>query len=106
MCVKERRVRVDEARDRLQTKTKHYNKICNLIIYIMAPTALFKNLERLLCLARQFIICVSNKDKRINELDIKSPKAKNTARIFLRLNNSKIALTLVQLRGMKTVQKS
>ena len=25
MCVKERRVRVDEARDRLQTKTKHYD---------------------------------------------------------------------------------
>jgi len=49
---------------------------------------------------------VSNKDKGIDELDIKTPKAKNTARIFLQLNDSKIALRLVPLRGMKTVQKS
>ena len=35
------RVRVDEARDRLQTKTKHYNMIFSSVIYIMALTALF-----------------------------------------------------------------
>ena len=34
MCVEVGRVRVDEAHDRLQTKTKHYNNIT-------APTALF-----------------------------------------------------------------
>ena len=28
------RVRVDEARDRLQTKTTHYNKIFSSLIYI------------------------------------------------------------------------
>ena len=35
------RVRVNEARDRLQTKTKHYNMIFSSVIYIMALTALF-----------------------------------------------------------------
>ena len=40
MCVKEGRVRVDEARDPLQTKTKRY-KIFSSVIYIMALTALF-----------------------------------------------------------------
>ena len=35
------RVRVDEARDRLQTKTKHYNMIFRSAIYIMALAALF-----------------------------------------------------------------
>ena len=34
-------VRVDETRDRLQTKTKHYNMIFSSVIYIMALTALF-----------------------------------------------------------------
>ena len=37
----ERRVRVGEARDGLQTKTKHYNMIFSSVIYIMALTALF-----------------------------------------------------------------
>ena len=41
MCVEVGRVRVDEARDRLQTKTKHYNMIFSSVIYIMALTALF-----------------------------------------------------------------
>ena len=41
MCVAVGRVRVDEARDRLQTKTKHYNMIFSSVIYIMALTALF-----------------------------------------------------------------
>ena len=41
LCVQVGRVRVDEARDRLQTKTKHYNKIFSSVIYIMALTALF-----------------------------------------------------------------
>ena len=41
MCVEVRRVRVDEARDRLQTKTKYYNMIFSSVIYIMALTALF-----------------------------------------------------------------
>ena len=36
MCVEVARVLVDEALDRLKTKTKHYN-----IIYIMALIALF-----------------------------------------------------------------
>ena len=41
MCVQVGRVRVDEARDRLPTKTKHYNMIFSSVIYIMALTALF-----------------------------------------------------------------
>ena len=47
MCVEVGRVRVDEARDRLQTKTKHFNMIFRSVIYIIffpslrAPTALF-----------------------------------------------------------------
>ena len=40
-CVEVGRLRVDEARDRLQTKTKHYNMIFSSVIYIMALTALF-----------------------------------------------------------------
>ena len=56
MCVEVGRVRVDEAPDRLQTKTKHYNMIFSSVIYIMALTAPFWNKERFLCLARQFII--------------------------------------------------
>ena len=39
MCVEVGRVRVDEGRDRLQTKTEHYN--ITSVIYIMALTALF-----------------------------------------------------------------
>ena len=35
------RICVDEAGDRLQTKTKHYNMTLSLVIYIMALTALF-----------------------------------------------------------------
>ena len=46
MCVEVRCVRVDEARDRLQTKTKHYNTIFSSVIYMMAFTALFWNKER------------------------------------------------------------
>ena len=34
MCIEVGRVRADEARDRLQTKTKHYNMIFSSIIYI------------------------------------------------------------------------
>ena len=42
MCVEVGRVRVDEARDWLQTKKKkHYNMIFRSVIYIMALTALF-----------------------------------------------------------------
>ena len=41
MCVEVGRVRVDEARDRLQTKKKHDNMIFSSVIYIMALTALF-----------------------------------------------------------------
>ena len=41
MCVEVGRVRVDEARDRLQTKTKHYNMILSSVSYIMTLTALF-----------------------------------------------------------------
>ena len=41
MCVEVGRVGVDEARDRLQTKTQHYNMIFSSVIYIMALTALF-----------------------------------------------------------------
>ena len=50
--------------------------IFSSVIYIMVLTALFYNKERLMCLARQFIIRVSNKDKRIDELDIKSVRKK------------------------------
>ena len=41
MCVEVGRVRVDETRDRLQTKTKQYNMIFSSVIYIMALTAHF-----------------------------------------------------------------
>ena len=42
MCVEVGRVRVDEARDRFQTKTlKHYNMVFSSVIYIIALTALF-----------------------------------------------------------------
>ena len=41
ICVEVGRVRVVEGRDRLQTKTKHYNMTFSSVIYIMAPTALF-----------------------------------------------------------------
>ena len=41
MCVEVGRICVDEVRDRLQTKAKHYNMILNSLIYIMALTALF-----------------------------------------------------------------
>ena len=44
MCVEVGRVRVDEARDRLQTKTKHYNMIFSSVIYqVIALTAHFSN---------------------------------------------------------------
>ena len=36
MCVEVGRGCVDEARDRLQTKTKHYNMIFSSVIYITA----------------------------------------------------------------------
>ena len=36
MCVEVGRVRVDEVRDRLQTKPKHYNTVFSSEIYIMA----------------------------------------------------------------------
>ena len=48
-------------------QTKHYNMIFRSVIHII---------ERFLCLARQFIIWASNKDKRIDELDIKSARKK------------------------------
>ena len=43
MCVEVHvgRICVDEVRDWLQTKTKHYNMILSSVIYIMALTALF-----------------------------------------------------------------
>ena len=72
------RVRVDKACHRLQTKKKHYNMILSSVI-----SALFQNKEGFLCLARQKITRVLNKDKRIDDLDIKSTRKKNTARIFL-----------------------
>ena len=42
------RRRVDEARDRLQTTTKHCNTIFSSAIYIMALTALFWNKDSFL----------------------------------------------------------
>ena len=41
MCVEVGRVRVDEVRDPLETKPKHYNMIFSSVIYIMALNALF-----------------------------------------------------------------
>ena len=90
--------RTNEARDRLQTITKHYNMIFSSVIYIMTLTALFKNKERFLCLATQFIIWMSNKDKRIDELDIKSAR-KKIQQWF------SSAERLVQSSGMKTAQR-
>ena len=43
MCVEVGRVRVDETRGRLQTKTKQYNMIFSSEIYIMALTAHFSD---------------------------------------------------------------
>ena len=53
MSVEVVRVRVDEASDRLQTKTKHYNMIFSSVIYIMTLTALSKNKERFLLIHKQ-----------------------------------------------------
>ena len=53
MCVEVVRVRVDEATDRLQTITKHYNMIFSSVIYIMTLTALSKNKERFLLIHKQ-----------------------------------------------------
>ena len=44
--------------------------------------------------------CQTIKDKRIDELDIKSAR-KKYSKDFLRLSNSKIALRLVESSGMK-----
>ena len=41
ICVEVGRVCVDEARGRLQTKTKHYNMTFSSVIYFKALTALF-----------------------------------------------------------------
>ena len=41
MCVEVGRVRVDEARDRLQTEEKTLQHVFGAVIYIMALTALF-----------------------------------------------------------------
>ena len=43
LCVEVGRVRVDETRDRLQTKTKQYNMIFTSVIYIIALTAHFSD---------------------------------------------------------------
>ena len=48
---------------------------------------------------------MSNKDKRIDQFDIKSPRKKHRKPDFLRLNNSKIALRLVQSSKMKTTKE-
>ena len=66
----------------------------------MAFTALFKNKEKFLCLARQFIIWVSNKDKGIDEL--KSLRKENTEKIFF---GSIFTLRLIQASGIKTTQR-
>ena len=68
-----------KARDRLQTKTKHYNMIFTLSLILSQLSSLW-NKERFLCRGRQFIIWVSNKDKRIDEL--KSRREENTAKII------------------------
>ena len=41
MCAEVGRVRVHEARDQLQTKTKHYQMIFSSVNYIMALNAFF-----------------------------------------------------------------
>ena len=88
MCVEVGRVRVNEARDRFLSKTKHY--IILITILINLPF----RIRNVLCLGKQFMIWVSNKDKRIDELDIKSHrKKKNTAKIFF-------GLRLVQSSGI------
>ena len=66
MYVEVGRVRVDEAR-----KTKHTTWFLACTLYYH-NSALFQNKESFLCLGRQFITWVSNKDKRIDKLDIKS----------------------------------
>ena len=82
---------VDKACHRLQTKKKHYNMILSSVIYIMALSALFQNKEGFLCLARQKKKRVLNKDKRIDDLDIKSMhQEKKYSKDFLRLNDSKL----------------
>ena len=41
ICIEVGHVHADEARNRLETKTKHYNMIFSWVIYILALSALF-----------------------------------------------------------------
>ena len=79
MYVQVERVRVDEARDRLQTKHTTWFLACNLYYHNSALSS-FQNKERFLCLGRQFINWMSNKDKRIDEIDIESHRKKKQQR--------------------------
>ena len=49
MCVEVGRVRVDKARDRLQTKTKHYNMIFTSVIYIIILKLSFSRIKKGFC---------------------------------------------------------
>ena len=89
-------VRVDEARDRLQTKTTHYNKIFSSLIYINIIKLSFRIKKGFCVLVGQFIIWVSNKDKKIDELDIKIPGEKKYRKDFLRLNNYFVKISLIE----------
>ena len=70
---------------------------CNFNISLKA---LFR-IERFLCLGWQFIIWVSNRDKRIDEL--KSHRKENTAKIFF--GWIRFTFRLIQSSGIKTAQR-
>ena len=76
MCVEVGRVRVDEARDRLQTKTKHYNMIFSSLIYINTIKLSFR-------IKKGFCVLVDNSQsecqtriKRLMSLMLKAPGKK------------------------------
>ena len=76
MCVEVGRVCVDEARDRLQTKTKHnYNMIFSSVIFIMALTALFYLIKKGFC------VLVGNSK---SECQLNKPRIKELTSLILK----------------------
>ena len=85
MCVEVGHVSVDEARNRLQTKTKHLNMIFSSLIYIMTSSRSFE-------IVKGFCDSVDNSQsesqtriKRLTSLILKAPE-KIYSKDFLWLN--------------------
>ena len=79
--------------------------IFSSVIYIMALTALFYNKERFLCLVKQFIIWVSNKNKRFDGLDIKSARKKYSKDFFIFCLNNKIHFFLANANNSASFKR-